>query len=393
MPLLNRCWLGLALLLITASLDARVSPGGTLVGATDLLYQGAFRVPAGTHGSSSFEYGGTALAFNAARGSLFIVGHSHHQNVAEISVPAVRTATDLSALDTAAILQPFTDATEGTLAKIGAGDILLGGLLPYDGRLYVSAYIFYDASKSQTLSHFVSSTDLKAQGDVQGPFRVGTNPAGFHSGYFGVVPAAWRTALGGPVLNGNCCLSIISRTSYGPAAFAIDPATIGMKAHGSAIPLLYYPSSDPLLERGDHGDGWSNTSELFNGTTEIKGLVFPEGTRSVLFFGRQGVGPFCYGESADCKDPAETYKGTHAYPYRYQVWAYDANDLTAVKNGSRRPWSVRPYAVWTFSLPFAEGHARINGAAYDPASGRIFLSQAHGDRPRPVIHVFTIKGT
>ena len=79
------------------------------------------------------------------------------------------------------------------------------------------------------------------------------------------------------------------------------------------------------------------------------GLVFPAGTRSVLFFGKQGVGTFCYGPGTSnqalvgtiapgfvdpyCYDPVDDSKGTHAYPYIYQVWAYDANDLAAAKAG------------------------------------------------------------
>src|SRR5262249_57138264 len=37
-----------------------------------LEYVGAFRVPKGNLGDSTFDYGGTAMAFNAANNSLFI---------------------------------------------------------------------------------------------------------------------------------------------------------------------------------------------------------------------------------------------------------------------------------------------------------------------------------
>ena len=46
-----------------------------LLGESDLTYLGAFRLPSGNFGASSFEYGGTALAYNPANNSLFIVGH------------------------------------------------------------------------------------------------------------------------------------------------------------------------------------------------------------------------------------------------------------------------------------------------------------------------------
>ena len=51
---------------------------------------------------------------------------------------------------------------------------------------------------------------------------------------------------------------------------------------------------------------------------------------------KQGTGTFCYGEGATCNDPTDSSKGNHAYPYQYQVWAYDANDLAAVKAGSKQ---------------------------------------------------------
>ena len=382
-------WIALVCLGWIAAPDANVTPTGTLLSHTNLVYQGAFRLPEGTLGNSSFAYGGTALAFNPARGSLFIVGHDWHQNVAEIGVPAIRSAATVDGLAVAPVLQPFTDVTEGTLGLVGPNNVKVGGLLPYQGKLYVTAYIYYDANGEQVLSHYVSDLDLSIKGDVKGPYRVGSLKAGYISGYFGLTASAWREALGGPVLNGNCCLGIISRTSYGPAVFAIDPTAIGRINVPPALPLVYYPASNPLLAPGTSGDGWGNTSELFNGTTEIRGVVMPEGSRSVLFFGRQGTGKFCYGTGEECSDPTQSAKGVHAYPYRYQVWAYDAMDLVAVKSGRRQPWSVKPYAVWPLQLPFAS--PMLQGATYDAASGRVFISTAFGDGERPIIHVLGVK--
>ena len=362
-----------------------------LIRAEDLIYQGAFRLPRGVFGGSSFDFGGTALAFNSARGSLFIVGHDHHQQVAEIAVPAVRNASQLRDLETATMLQPFTDATEGKLGMVGPNTVKIGGLLPYQGQLYLTAFLYYDGDGSQKLSHFVSGTDLGVKGDVKGPYQVGEIGAGFVSGYFGLVPAAWQAALGGPVLNGNCCLSIISRTSYGPAAFTFDPLMLGVKTPAPIKPLVYYPSAHPLLDRGVSGDGWSNTSTLFNGTSAVTGVVFPNGTRSLLFFGRHGLGKFCYGEGHECNDPVQDSKGGHAAPYQQYVWAYDANHLANVKTRRRDPWTVKPYAVWELKLPFANGGGHLRGATYDPDTNRLFVSQAYGDGDLPLIHVLTVK--
>jgi len=372
-----------------------------LVRATDLIYQGAFKLPHGPIADSSFEYGGTALEFNSARGSLLMVGHDWQQQVTEVTVPTIRPGAGWSDLPIATVLQPFSDATEGRMRSV-ANDpsipVKVGGLLAYQGKLYLTGYVYYDASGSQVLSHFVSGLDLSVKGDVLGPFQVGKLGAGLVSGYFGLVPPEWQDMLGGPVLNGQCCLSIITRTSFGPAAFAIDPTKLGTTKPLPAVPLLYYTAAHQL-------GPFAAQSALFNGATQMGGVVFPAGTRSVLFFGKQGLGPSCYGEgtskqalagtgpAADpfCFDPAEEAKGYHAFPYVSYVWAYDAVDLAAVKNGKRQPWDVKPYAVWKLDLPFP-GSARILGAAYDPKTGRIFLSQAYGDAAYPLIHVFSVPG-
>jgi hypothetical protein len=90
-----------------------------------------------------------------------------------------------------------------------------------------------------------------------------------------------------------------------------------------------------------------------------------------------------------CYDPDESNKGTHAYPYVAQVWAYDAAALLTVRRGRRRPWQVKPYATWRLRLPY--GSPRVGGAAYDPAARRLYVSQQYGDGSEPVIHVFAVR--
>ncbi len=94
-----------------------------LVYASNLVYQGSFKLPQGAVGSSSFAYGGSALAYNPAHGSLFMVGHPWQQQVAEVSIP------ELSGI--AAVLQSF--ASVGQLSLIGMNPCcdspVVGGLL------------------------------------------------------------------------------------------------------------------------------------------------------------------------------------------------------------------------------------------------------------------------
>jgi hypothetical protein len=193
----------------------------------------------------------------------------------------------------------------------------------------------------------------------------------------------------------QCCIPIITRTSFGPSSTVWDPAAApNTTVHKM---LLYYTQEHQL-------GNFTGQSEYFSGPTQVHGVVFPDQTRSVLYFGRQGTGPYCYGfgvnqnppppplPSGDqhCYDPAIADKGNHTYPYRYQVWAYDANDLIAVKNGTKQHWEPRPYAIWTLNLPFGISNAEINGAAWDPATRRIFVTQANADSAKPVVYVFSL---
>jgi hypothetical protein len=349
-----------ALLAITAA--AAPAWAAPRLRSPDLRYRGAFLLPEQVGERETFAYGGTALAYNPVQRSLFVVGHDWYQLTAEVTVPRPVRSRRLSDLRRARFRQRFADATSGK----GDGN-KIGGQLVFRRRLFGTVYVYYDAAGEQVRSHWARPSTSLRRGTATGLSRVGNVGAGFVSGYMGEVPRAWRKRLGGPALTGNCCIPIISRTSFGPAAFAFDP-----RRPRRARPLVYYPQDHPTLGAWD--GSWNPARRvLFNGSTQIKGVVFPRGTRSVLFFGTQGTGRFCYGDGSACGDPDDGSKGVHAYPYAAYVWAYSANSLRAVRRRKRRPWQVRPYAVWRLRLPFDS--ERIGGAAYDPKRQRIFVSQ------------------
>jgi len=276
----------------------------------------------------------------------------------------------------------------------------------YGDRLYGTAYIYFDAANAQRVSHYSRSRQLK-QRSFSGWSQVGENgKSGFVAGMMAPVPKEWQAKLGGPAITGQCCIPIVTRTSFGPAAFAFNPLQIG-QPKVPATPLLFYPSSHPTL------GSWSGTSPnpTYGSTTEILGVAVVAGTRSVLYFGRNGLGPNCYGAGTGdkslvgtsppgggepfCYDPTNSYKAPHAYPYRYQVWAYDLNDFAAVKAGKKKPWDVVPYGVWPLTLPTADtGVVRLGGVGYDAERQLLYLSQLRGDTAddaaRPVIHTFHV---
>jgi len=377
-------------------------PAAARLSFEDLVYEGAFRVPEESNGES-FSYGGQTLAYNPVSNTLFV--GSLHGLVAEMSIPSPVKSTLAEQLPVASFVQPFRDPAEGRLREIAESGVTLGGLLVHDGRLYGDGFIYYDATNSQRLSHFARSLDL-ARAEVTPMQQVGeTGKAGFVAGYMATVPPDWRAALGGPAVTGQCCLSIIGRTSFGPGLFAWNPADLGRRSPLPATPLLYYTQEHATL------GPWEGANDMFGGTTEVAGVAIIDRTRTVLFAGRNGMGTFCYGEGTgdarqaevrgpngekNCYDPTNATKGQHAFPYRLQFWAYDVNDLAAVRAGDRSPWDVRPYAVWPFELPpIGDSYPRLGAISYDSAHRRLFMTQMFGDQEgysrRPIIHVFSVR--
>jgi len=354
----------------------------------DLVYQGAFRVP-----EAGFDVGGTALVYNHEGKTLYAA--ARNQQYAEITVPEIVNSTKISSLKTASFVQKFADVTEGKLETINPGDPngkSIGGGLVFNSQLILSGWAYYDANGSQVKSHFASSMTLATKGDLKGPYQVGTVGAGFVSGYMGLIPTEWQPSFEGPAITGQCCIPIISRPSSGPALSVFNPGDIGKANTVPANPLVYYDLQHETL--GKYGASGKNM--VFNGASSVNGVVFASGTRTVLFIGSHGIGEWCYGEGATCGDKADGSKGNHAYPYVYQMWAYDALDLIDVKKGVKKPWDIRPYAYWTFNLPFETDdlHA-IGGATYDAVNQRIFISQMHQDPGSggsylPVMHVFKV---
>lgn len=378
----------------------------SLVQQGDMVYQGTFRLPQGDFGSpkySGFNYGGTGLAYNQISDSLYLVGHDWYQLTAEVKIPEIVKSSKLTDLKTGTMLQNFVDATDGKLKLVNPSDPnsqKVSGQLVYENKLYLSVYSYYDGGVTQKLSHFVRPLDLSIKGQTNGPFKVGSRYTGFYSGYMTDIPLEWQSLFGGPAFTGGCCHAITSAHSQGPAVSVFDPADVGVKDPVPATEVLGYPFANPTLGT------WSNRTSVnlyFNMTTGVTGMVFPGGTRSVLFFGTQGIGIPCYGLGTSdkaldltldsqgityCYDPANSYKGGHAYPYKPWVWAYDANDLLLVKNGKKNPWDIKPYAVWNMDSVFTK--SILNGAAYDSKTGRIFITEGFADGSQPLIHVFMV---
>ncbi len=383
---------------MTATITAQSGDPATLPLLTPaaLNYLGGFRLPAETVNGDSFSIGGRAMTFHPAGNSLFI--GSRDGRVAEVSIPIAVNSTNVNDLPFASFRQPFADPTDGHLSQVSPDGVAISGLMVDGDRLYGTASIYYDANNTQRLTHYSRSLQLN-QASFSGWSQVGeTGQAGFVAGALALVPAEWQSLLGGNAITGQCCIPIAWRTSWGPAAFAFDLHQIGQPAV-AASPRLFYTGEHATL------GPWDGANPTYGATIQISGLAIVAGTRTALYIGRNGLGPNCYGNGTSiqslngttgpdgatwCYDPTTGDKGSHAYPYRYQIWAYDLNDFVAVKEGRKQPWEVVPYGVWPFDLPTPEPSVKLGGIGYDALRQILYISQLGADQDgysyRPIIH-------
>ena len=401
------------------------SHAGVLITEQHLTYQGAFRVPYPNLGGDSsasrtMGRGGAAPVFNPANNSLIMMtGENQH---IELSIPDLVISDTITGLNSATVIQaPMRIVTNWSALGLDGASVTNGGRpgdnLLYNNRLIGSAWAYY--STSNYLSHYSASPTWSTSGSqFSGLKGLGETPGGsipghnFVGGFMALVPDEWQTQLGYPAITGQGAISIISRSSSGPAAYGFNPDDVGINDPAVGEWFIVYPDNHSTL--GNYSS--AEPSLYFNRATYVDGVVFPVGSDNILFFGTHGLGmsgegDSCYGFGTSdislhlepypeggvyCYDPVKSSKGGHAYPYVYQVWVYDANDLLAVKNGTIEAWDVVPYARWELDLPFATGTKTIKGVAYDPSTQRIFVVQAGADNtasqytPYPIVHVYSL---
>lgn len=353
------------------------APAG-LVHQSDLEYLGAFRLPQ----VPQLQYPGDSLALHD--GLLVVQGRAGVHFAFEIPAPV---EGPYNSLPVAAIRTVYPSLDDGARLRGNPADTEVRGLLFLPDRLIMTVASFYDATSAQKISHL--SRDLATEKMA----AYALPPIGHTAGYM-----TFATGELGPALTGNFGLPILSRESNGPAAFIFDPSDLTKPA----VPVLDYPNGATALAP------WNIGNDLWTADSRLGGMAMIG--RSVLFIGVHGTGPFCYGPPYSGPDAAyvqppndprcdlvlheTTDKGTHTDPYVYRIWAYDANDLVAVKQGKLKPWEPRPYGLWNLTLPYPSGRTRCGGV-FDPATSRLYLSQQFSDKDPaqgwPVMHVYQVK--
>ena len=358
-------------------------------------YLGGFRVPTAPSNGSDWcyaQFGG--MDFNPANKSLYICNGFA---VAEMAIPALVITENPMEMPEATFLQAAIDPTEGKLtAEIGAVDWKLGNVIRSGDYLYGNAFAYFDSGGVQVKSHFRHHAKLDQLGGYAGLVEIAGAPeAGWVSTIMGPVPPEWQQALGGVAVTGGGGIPIITRQPYGHSLYTFDPADINVTTPVPATIILGHPDSHSL-----GGHEWGSQNDLWNGSSVWHGVTLINNSRTCLISGFHGTGPWCYGNggagppTSECLDWVLPAHGTHAYPYRYQVWAYDLSDLAAVKAGTKEAWEPQPYAVMLPTFPTESGYPNIIGSAYDAGDLILYLMQArvHGyDNAFPAVHGFRVK--
>ncbi len=355
---------------------------------TDLTYAGAFRLPADTYGASSMNYAEGPIAYNPGRHTLFVVGHSHQQALAEFAIPPLVTSQALTDL---LIADPPRQAFATVLDKVNGGNPQaldrIGGLVCLEtqaGReLMVNSYEYYDAPADNSLSTFiVRDADNLAASSIDG--FISLNPEAAHvSGWLSPIPAIWQPLLGGTYLTGHASgIPIIGRTSVGPSAFAFDPFQVaGTSNVPSSLPttrLMDFSLAHPLHPDLDNNtranDIWTHLSRA------VYGFIVP-GTRTYMTLGYSGghQSGVCYKCTQTDGTLCDGYCAPDANDYDQFYWLWDVNDMVEVREGRLDAHAVRPYAYGPLPTPLQGATPAINGATVDFNDGILYLALREAD--------------
>lgn len=168
----------------------------------------------------------------------------------------------------------------------------------------------------------------------------------------------------------------------------------------------YVPSSTSDVTPLDNGwnvsVGAKKFAPIWGRRAQAFGMVIPNGTKSLLFFGFSGDGYNNYGNRGDVKEGTRIYdpeeQSVHGYPYSEKVWAYNLDELAAVYANPASVGfnSVKPYAIFNFALP-GDNSIVIKGArgmTYDPGTRILYVSQQIKDGypyyGRVIVHAYLV---
>jgi len=348
----------LLLLLMLPSLVFGAATDQPLLQAGDVTYLGFFTLP------DTFDAEVRGLGVSADGTQLYV--GQYPSSVGLVTIPALgnEATTDVA-----------RTAVPGTIGGSSPEALEIAGIFVHNGRLIVSKRYYWD--QNDMIGTTLAYGNLNISGFSSFQTIANVTYRQYVNGWIGAIPTEWQSFLGAPAFASNSLMSINSTNSNGPSFVTFDPDDV--TGGGTAIPsevLMLFPyaanNSTHMMNLDiDVANEW-----LVANDQENAGMIFPSGTSSVLMFYRHGTGAVCYGTAAQCSnDPCSIYHGEHGYPYQRQIMAFDANDLLAVKNGTKLYHEVEPYAEWE-----APGQVdncdsyQYSALAYDDVNRKVYVA-------------------
>jgi len=386
-----------------------------LIQPTDLMYEGAFRLPEGPP-DMGWEWSGAAMAYypdgdldgpaDGCPGSIFGTGHDWYQYVSEISIPIPVNppSKDVNELNTATTLQDFQDIRGNLFPEF---EIPRAGLeyLPPQGEQITGKLYFCWAQHmgegETNPSHGWCELDL-SNPQTAGAWRIGDYWNYVTTDCIFAIAQAWANAntpgmylVTGRFRDGG-------QGGQGPSLFAYGPWNEGNPpAPGStlsAIPLLLYGNvytpDSPIMDNYHHSDEWSGGAWL----TTVSGKS------AVIFVGTKGTGDCWYGCSDGTVWPDEPpyppdcpERGWWSTGFEGQIIFYDPADLAAVVRGQMETWEPQPYATlnideYLYHVESSQQKHHLGAASFDREQGLLYVFEPLADGDKSLIHVWRIEG-
>ncbi|MEN8154509.1 MAG: hypothetical protein ABFR75_10845 [Acidobacteriota bacterium] len=376
----------------------------------NLQYIGAFRLPGPDYGIKSWAWGGYALTYfpggdtggsdDGYPGSLFGTGHAWEYQVSEISipVPVVSDEKNLSELNIATVIQPFS-----YIFDVRSLEIPRGGLayLPKKGeqssdKLYF-CWGFHMQDGPPSLTHGWSETDLLKPDIKRGWFLGGLSDHIRNmstNDYLFDIPSNWAKEYSSSMELGTGRFRDGGWSGQGPSIFAIAPWNDGSPPQDGSelknIPLLLYTSTYQAggehhrMDNYHHSDEWSGAAWLTKGNKA-----------AIIFAGTKGTGDCWYGDSnGPCLD-CEGERGWWSTGFEGQFIFFDPSDLAAVASGDKEPWEPQPYAKlnidkYLYHINSGRQWYHLGAIAFDREGGLLYVFEPFGDGEKPLIHVWRI---
>jgi hypothetical protein len=385
-------------------------------------------------------------------GSLFIMGHDRipygelpdGNQVAEVSIPALISATNVSGLATATFIQGFHNVAGGFFT--GLDEIPRTGMQylnhPATGPKIHLAWgqHFQEEPQYAGASHTWFNPNLSAP-NMQAAWFIGNQSLYSVNGYMFEIPASWadQYAQGRYLATGR--FRDGGWSGMGPALFAYRPwlpdgaaPRAGTRLTETTLLLYQNSQSSDNIERClngyQHPDQWEGgawittqsgkTAVLFvgtksNGTKYWYGYINPAGAE-LPCVDRELVGqfPVCrmangtpcpLGDLVECAGHTSE-RGWWSTHFDAQFILYDPADLARVAAGESASWQPQPYAFLDvddhlFLNPAGiereamgtgvQQRYRLGDAAYDRTNGLLYVLELFADEAKPVVHVWRVR--